>query len=153
MTTYGNQREGFTMIIEGPEAPTLDHLHSDVQSAVEKGIFEVETPRVHVDQTDFQRVDVSIGHGPQQIGQLASKPGPEMLELEIEWTQTEPEFQRDVSEHLNQDCPLALYGDLHVWNVQNPITGNVSATFDPGIQTFGGELSLGWDEFAAGGWR
>lgn len=151
MTRYGGHEDGFSFTIEGPEAPTFDHLTRDLWSAMEDDRFEVETPRVHADQTTLQRVDVSKTSGPQVIGQLATQPGPPMLEMTLEWY-GDIELYADLYQHCDYDAPLALYGDMHVWNVERPVDFDIEQTVHTG-EEIECEVRIGWRDFEVAGWR
>lgn len=148
---YSANTEAFSLTIEGPEAPTLDHLVTDLWGAMEEDRFEVETPRVHADQTTFQRVDVSKTSGPKVIGQLATQPGPPMLEVTLEWS-GDIDLYADFYSHCNYEHAIALYGDMHVWNVELPEDFNIEQTACPGDE-MACKARIGWREFAVAGWR
>lgn len=143
------------MLIGDDEMPNLGHLVRDIWTAVEEGTFEVETPRVHVEQDDLGHLDVSKTVGPKVVGQLACQPGPPMLEITLEWTDDTSDMYEDLDAHMNRECALALYGDMHVWNVENPVTGEVEASFDVCHDEYGFicDTTLGWRDFAVAGWR
>jgi hypothetical protein len=143
------------MLIGDDEMPNLGHLVRDIWTAVEEGTFEVETPRVHVEQSTFDSLDVSKTSGPKEIGQLACQPGPPMLEIGLDWHDDSSDMYEDLDAHMNHECALALYGDMHVWNVERPISGSIEATFEPHDDEYGFifDATLGWRDFEVAGWR
>jgi hypothetical protein len=143
------------ILIGDDEMPNLGHLTRDLWKALEDGTFEVETPRVHAEQTTFDALEVNKTSGPKEIGQLACQPGPPMLEISLDWADETSDLYEDLDAHMNRECAIALYGDMHVWNVEKPIDGSIEATFDVegGERRFLCDVTLGWREFAVAGWR
>lgn len=135
--------------------PNLGHLVRDIWTAVEEGTFEVETPRVHVEQDTFDALHVSKTSGPKEVGQLACQPGPPMLEIELEWTDDESTLYEDLEEHARREHAIALYGDMHVWNVEDPVDYDLEASFDVAEDDYGFicDTRHGWREFTVAGWR
>lgn len=143
------------MLIGDSEMPNLGHLVRDIWTAVEEGTFEVETPRVHAEQDTFDALDVSKTSGPKEVGQLACQPGPPMLEIGLDWTNDTSDLYEDLDGHMRQEHAIALYGDMHVWNVEDPISGGIEASFDVSGDEYGFicDATLGWREFTVAGWR
>lgn len=138
-----------------PDEPKLGHLISDLRASIEEERFEIETPRVHAEQDHFDAITVSKTIGPKQPGQLVGQPGPPMLEIELDWTDETSDLFEDLDEHMGHEFAIALYGDMHVWNVERPIDGEIEATIDvyDGEARFLCDARLGWRDFTVAGWR
>lgn len=150
-----SQSSALQMLIEGPESPNLGHLVVDLWNAVEEGTFEVETPTRCVDMSHFSTIEVNRTSGPKVVGQIASQPGPPMVEMNVSWMDDGEKLYSDLDSHARHDSVIALYGDMHVWNVFEPVDYELDASLSVEHEDvqYDCNARIGWRDFAVAGWR
>jgi len=133
-----------------PDEPQFRHLIRDLWGGVEEDRFEMETPRVHVTQDDFDKVTVSKTHGEPGLRQTI---GPPLLELDFEWCGLDGDLYADLHDYCGSgDSPVILYGDNHFWTVTHPWSIDMSMEVAPdGPLTC--EAQLQYRGFEHAGWR
>jgi hypothetical protein len=131
------------------EAADLDtrqlcHAHRDIVHAVENNRFAVETPRVHVEDSAFDRVDIAISRDTQEYHswdhERAISFSPPYLDVTVEWTASNGQHYglvQDLRAHGALEGPCILYGDMHLWRMskqrgvdlysEHPVDGGAGA--------------------------
>lgn len=99
----------------------------DIGTAIEEGRFAVETPGVHVEQTDLQGLHIAVSNNPHRQhwknGELV--PGPTTLDLSFDYRDDydAPHLYQELEAHAKSRYvdwdPLVLYGDAVMWYVDD----------------------------------
>ena len=97
----------------------------DIGTAIEEGRFAVETPGVHVEQTDLQGINIAVSnnqHRRDWKGQLV--PGPTTLDLSFDYRDgyDAPHLYKEMEDHAKTRTewdPLVLYGNAVMWYVDD----------------------------------
>lgn len=112
------------------------HACRDLANAREKGSFEVETPRGHVDSDDIEHGSIGVTRDTRRRG-TEYLVGPWKLSIELElrgeqplWLAVEDLFNEAKQEH---DVCAVCYGELHLWQMGDPYHENIEYeyTADP----------------------
>lgn len=135
----------------------IRHAVNDLQRAVEEGHFEVETPRVHIEQDDLRSFSIGWGRDKRFVRAHTCSPGPMQLELEFETAIENETLYRDIERDMQSVEPkVVLYGDMHVWYCETPhhdIAVEVTIGDADGVPPMALTADLNWLDVEPAGWR
>jgi len=99
----------------------IGHAHVDIMHAIEHGTFAVETPRVHVRKDHFDSIDWYIQRETEEHhgrnGLCGVSVGPPYLGIKLQWSPDDTDLLDDLSAHARLEGPCILYGDMHLWRM------------------------------------
>lgn len=137
------------------ETRVLGHAYTDILRAVEDGCFAVETPRVHVEQTDLQAIDIGMERDTKHVmGDIQTTPP--YIVLGIDWNidrERGRDLFSDLRKHAAVEGPCMLYGDMHVWRMEQPSPRKIElGAPHGGEETAWGSAEIEWRKVEPVGW-
>lgn len=131
----------------------LKHAHRDIHHALEGDRFHVETPRVWTPQDTFQYCDWGLQRDSETYhgynGLAGVSYGPPYLVLELGWEADDWRLLEDLRQHGELEGPCILYGDMHLWRMDEQMMCDLTAAHRGGEAT----AEFSWRAVEEVGWR
>jgi hypothetical protein len=139
------------------EQRQLGHCFNDLCTAVERDRFQVETPRVHVGCSTFDRVDVSVSRDTEEHHswnrQVGVSVGPPYLEVRMEWSPDDHTLLEDLRKHGALEGLCILYGDMHLWRMAEQYGNKIQAWVNQDGTDPAARADFEWRAVEPVGWR
>jgi len=139
------------------ERRKIGHAYMDIMGAIEGGRFQVETPRVHVGKDTFDNLDWGIERDTERhhsrTGLCGVSVGPPYLTISMEWSPEDHTLLEDLRQHGALEGPCILYGDMHLWQMEEQYGHKVQAWVNTDGSEPAASAEFEWHAVDDIGWR
>jgi predicted RNA-binding Zn-ribbon protein involved in translation (DUF1610 family) len=133
----------------------IGHAYRDIMHAIEDGAFAVETPRGHVRESTFERVDISlerdVNEHHSRDGLAAVSVGTPYITMKLEWSPADTNLLDDLAAHARLEGPCVIHGQMHLWRMDEPL-GQVQSWVMRDGTSPAAEAEFSWHAVEDAGW-
>lgn len=115
----------------------MQRAYTDIRTAIEEGVFRVETPRVKASQEVFDTININVERDIEtyRVGRVETMEAlPPYIVCNLTWIDCYPELVVDLEDNtaMRQKMQCILHGMTNRWQIKYAIGSSRTSTFEVG---------------------